>query len=133
MDNTQRDLAIYRMNRAVETVEIAKELYAHNHFKDAINRSYYAVFFAIRGLFALRGIDFKKHKTLLGKFNLEYIATGIFSKEIGRGLHILAQARESSDYDDFFIVSKEQCLGQIQYAEMVIKEIQKYIAEKYSI
>lgn len=128
MDNIQQGLAIYRLNRAVETVEIAKELYLNSHFKDAINRSYYAVFFAIRGLFALRGIDFKKHKTLLGKFNADYVATGIFSKDIGRGLHILAQVRESSDYDDFFIVSKEQCWGQIQYAEIVIREISK---EKY--
>ena len=46
MDNIE--LSRYRLARAEETLIVAKELYTNKHYKDAINRSYYAAFFAMR-------------------------------------------------------------------------------------
>lgn len=43
MDNIE--LSRYRLDRAEETLIVAKELYTNKHYKDAINRSYYAAFF----------------------------------------------------------------------------------------
>ena len=37
-----KELLKYRYDRAVETLEVAKELFANGKFKDANNRSYYA-------------------------------------------------------------------------------------------
>ena len=70
MDNIE--LSRYRLARAEETLIVAKELYTNKHYKDAINHSYYAAFFAMRAVFALQNTDLKKHKTLLGNFNKEY-------------------------------------------------------------
>lgn len=60
MDNIE--LSRYRLARAEETLIVAKELYTNKHYKDAINRSYYAAFFAMRAVFALQNTDFKKQK-----------------------------------------------------------------------
>lgn len=83
MDNIE--LSRYRLARAEETLIVAKELYTNKHYKDAINRSYYAAFFAMRAVFALQNTDFKKHKTLLGNFNKEYISTGKLPKNVAEG------------------------------------------------
>lgn len=45
MTQKQKDLCLYRMTQAEETIKSAK-LCLENHFlKDAINRSYYAAFY----------------------------------------------------------------------------------------
>ena len=129
MDNIE--LSRYRLARAEETLIVAKELYTNKHYKDAINRSYYAAFFAMRAVFALQNTDFKRHKTLLGNFNKEYISTGKLPKEYGRGIHMLALIREASDYDDFFVVSQEECEEQIRFVEKLVKDIKKFMVTQW--
>ena len=98
MDNIE--LSRYRLARAEETLIVAKELYTNKHYKDAINRSYYAAFFAMRAVFALQNTDFKKHK-------------------------------EASDYDDFFVVSQEECEEQIRFVEKLVKDIKKFMVTQW--
>lgn len=45
MQDKAKDLCIYRMNSALETLGAAKVCMESKHYKDAINRSYYAAFY----------------------------------------------------------------------------------------
>ena len=47
MDNRQIDLANYRIQEAKNTLQVAKNCLKDGFYKDAINRSYYAAFYAI--------------------------------------------------------------------------------------
>lgn len=42
----------------------------------------------------------------------------------------LKQLREKSDYDDFYIASKEKSIEQIETAEIVLKKIKGYLTDK---
>lgn len=99
-------------------------------YKDSINRSYYTAFYAIKAVLALGTIDFKRHKDVVAYFNKEYVATGIVSRELGRKLGMLKQLREKSDYDDFYIASKEQAQEQFDTAKYTIENIEQYLKEK---
>ena len=121
------NLAKYRIDTARETLNVAKECLENKHYKDSINRSYYASFYAARSILALERIDFKRHKDVIAYFNKNYVATGIFEKDIGRKLARLQQKREQSDYDDFYIASREKAEEQFQTAELVIGEVKKYL------
>ena len=70
-------LAKYRMDTSMETLNVARECLENKHFKDSINRAYYA---------SLERVDFKRHKDVIAYFNKNYVATGIFDREIGRNL-----------------------------------------------
>lgn len=96
-------------------------------YKDSINRSYYATFYAVKAVLALSTVDFKRHKDVMGYFNKEYVAKEIFPREIGRKLGTLQRVREKSDYDDFYIASREKAEEQFQTAELVIGEVKKYL------
>lgn len=52
MDNANKavDLCVYRMNNAKETLETAKLCMDHKRYKDTINRSYYAAFYAVKAV-----------------------------------------------------------------------------------
>lgn len=127
MDKEMQELLKYRFDRAVETLEVAKELYASGKFRDSNNRSYYAAFYAIKAIYTIRGLDFKKHKTLLANFNKEYVATEIFPREIGRKISTLALIREQSDYNDFYMASKQESQQQVEIAEELINLVREYL------
>ena len=130
MNDKKEDLCIYRIRNAVETLGVAALCLESQHYKDSINRSYYAVFYAIRALLALEEIDFKRHKDAVAYFNKTYVATEIFSREMGKKLGRLKQERESSDYDDFYVASLTDATDQYNSAKLIIDEIEKYLADK---
>jgi uncharacterized protein (UPF0332 family) len=127
LDNKNWDLSQYRLNTAKETLIVAQECFANNHYKDAINRSYYAAFYAARAVLAVEGVDFKRHKDVVAHFNKEYVATGKVSRDLGRLLARLQQKREQSDYDDFFIASREEAEKQLKNAISIVDGIKQYL------
>ena len=130
MDNEIRELLKYRYDRAVETLEVAKELFKNGKYKDANNRSYYAAYYAMRAVYTLQGKDFKKHKTLLAEFNKEFVATEIFPRTIGRKISMLALIREQSDYNDFYIASIAESQQQVEIADELIKLVADYLKKQ---
>lgn len=61
-DDRKNDLSRYRLNNAKESMEVAENCYRDSHYRDAINRSYYAAFYAVKAVLAVEGTDFKRHK-----------------------------------------------------------------------
>lgn len=127
-NNRQYELSQYRLKEADDTLQVAKNCYESGYFKDTINRSYYSVFYAIKAVLALGTVDFKRHKDVIAYFNREFVATDVFPREMGRRLSELKQLREKSDYDDFYIASKDKAVEQIKTAEYVLEKIKDYIA-----
>lgn len=127
MDNEMQELMKYRFNRAVETLTVAQALLENGNYRDANNRSYYAVYYAIKAVYALKGKDFKKHKTLIAEFNKEFVATEIFPRSLGKKISMLALIREQSDYNDFYIASKQESEQQVEIAEELVDVVREYL------
>lgn len=129
MDERQGDLSNYRIAEANDSLKVALHCLKEGSYKDSINRSYYAAFYAVKAVLALSTVDFKWYKDVMGYFNKEYVAKEIFSREIGRKLGTLQKVREKSDYDDFYIASKEKAEEQYETAELVIDVVKEYLAK----
>ena len=108
-------------------MEVAKNCCDKGFYKDSINRSYYSAFYSVKAVLAYGTIDFKRHKDVIGYFNKEYVASGVFPRELGRRLGTLKQYREKSDYDDFYIASKEIAIEQIETANLVLDKVKEYL------
>ena len=130
MSEKKIDLCIYRMRSAIETLGVSALCLESQHYKDSINRSYYAAFYAVKAVLALEEIEFKRHKDAVAHFNKTYVATDIFPREIGKKLGRLKQERETSDYDDFYIASSTDAEEQYAAAELIIAEVKKYLDRK---
>lgn len=127
MQDKNKDLSQYRLSNASETLEVANDCFDNGHYRDAINRSYYAAFYAAKAILALEEIDFKRHKDVIAYFNKEYVATEKIPKDIGKKLARLQQKREKSDYDDFFIASQDEAFSQIEAAKDIINAVTEYL------
>ena len=126
---TRVDLCKYRLEVAHKDVESAKVLLGIDDYRGANNRAYYAIFHAINAIHALDGMSYKKHKDAIANFNKNYIKTEIFSRDWGRKINEAEQIRHASDYDDFYIASKQESVSQVELAEELLIEIEKYYEE----
>lgn len=129
MTEKQRDLCIYRFEKAEETIRSSKLCMDNKFFKDSINRSYYAAFYATKAVLALEDVDFKRHKDVIAYFNQHFVATERFDREVGRKLARLQKKRETSDYDDFFVASMDEASEQLEIASFIVDTVKKYLAE----
>ena len=128
MDEDKRvELSKYRMEQSEETMKAAKICLDNKLLKDCINRCYYVAFYAIKAVLAIEGIDFKRHKDAVAYFNKTYVASGKFSREIGKLLGRLKTVREDSDYSEFFLVSIKDAEKQYDAARVIQSSIKKYL------
>lgn len=89
----------------------------------------YAMFTGVRAVLAKDGVDYSKHSGVIAYFQKEYIKTGIFDKKYSKYIQNAFQVRNSSDYDDFYIVSITEAQEQMEKAEELIKIIKKYLQD----
>lgn len=124
------DLANYRIETAKSDLKAATILMREEEYRGANNRAYYAIYHAISAVHALDGKSYKRHKDTLANFNKDYVKTGIFSKNFGRKIAQAEEIRHASDYDDFYIATKENAEEQIMTAKELIEQIEFYCQER---
>ena len=130
MEGSVTDLSRYRLEKAAEDMETAVENLTAGRYRASINRSYYAVFHALRAVTALDRFDSGKHSGIIAFFNQHYVKTGVFDKEISKMIDACYRLREKADYDDFFPASREDAVRQIEKAKCVIQAVERFIREK---
>lgn len=127
MADHKKELMRYRLQTAKERLDAAKSLLQEKCYKDSVNRSYYAMFTAIRAILALDGQDFSKHAGVISYFQREYVKTGKFDKKYSNYISQAFQIRNNADYADFFLVSENDAREQYERAAELIAEIEKYV------
>ncbi|MBR1476559.1 MAG: HEPN domain-containing protein [Lachnospiraceae bacterium] len=133
MDKNNRNaLAKVRMDDAYILISDAKQLLKIDSYKSANNRAYYAIEKSLKALLALAGVDSETHKGVLYLFNERYIRMGAheFDSDDYKLVQKAAQIRSASDYDDFYIANKEECVLQVQNAEKFFEKVKKYIEDR---
>ncbi|MBQ6538137.1 MAG: HEPN domain-containing protein [Eubacterium sp.] len=131
MESRLIELSKYRYETAMDDLDTAKNNYRDGKYKQAVNRSYYAVFHGLRAITALDEFDSKKHSGIIAYFNKNYVKTGVFESEISKKIQSAYRLRENADYQDFFVVSKQDTLNQLDNAMDVLKKIKTYLDEKW--
>ena len=125
---SRKDLCLHRIRTAKDNLRAAKILLAADEYKSANNRAYYAIFYTVNAVHALYGNAFKRHKDAIGNFNKDYVRTEIFPREMGRKIGEAEEIRHASDYDDFYIASKDEAEEQLEYTKELFEAIKKYLA-----
>lgn len=126
-ENFLRDLTVYRLDIAKHRIEVSKSLLDDGHYQDSINRSYYAIFTAVRALLAEEKIDFKKHSAVISYFRKNYIKTGIFDVKFSDYIGKAFEWRNDCDYEDFFFVSREETETQYNHAIEFYEAVKNYL------
>ena len=127
MEGSLKDVALVRIERAEEMLASAKDNFERDDLKTALNRSYYAIFHAIRAVNILDGFDSSKHSGVIAHFNQFILKEGKMNPQYSGIIKKASYRREKSDYDDFYVVSRKETEEQIQNAEVFVEDVRKYL------
>ena len=98
----------YRYQRANETIKEVPYLKQQGYYNTAVNRLYYACYYAAIALLIKHGINPSTHAGVKQMIGMHFVATNRLSRESGRCFSLLFERRHSSDYDDFAYSSEEE-------------------------
>ena len=130
MAGSIKDLSRYWYERSSEELENAKAMLETGKYKLALNRSYYSIFHGMRAVNVLDEFDSSKHSGVIAHFNQYHVKTGDFSKEASKIIRTSSEMREHADYEDFFVVSRQDAEEQVQTAQTFHEFITNYLQKK---
>ena len=126
-DFTPEDYIRYRIDRATETLEEVLIHIENGFWNTAINRMYYACFYAVNALLAKYRIEVLSHSGVRQKFGEHFVKTGLVDRELAKHFTELAEKRHKGDYNDFYDYDEETVLHLYPLSQRFIEEIKKIL------
>jgi uncharacterized protein (UPF0332 family) len=118
------------LEKANQTLEDAKLLANDKRWNPCVNRLYYACFYAVSALLAKSEYSSNKHTGIRSLFNLNFVKTGVISKETAEIHNDLFDRRQEGDYADFVASREDQVLPRIAKTDNFIKAIVSLLQNK---
>jgi len=128
MNGTKKDLINYRIARARDTLEDAQILAENKKWNSAINRLYYAAYYAVIALLLSNDLKPTTHNGAKSNFSEHFVKTGKIDKELGKIFSQLFSWRQKGDYDDLFDFQEENVLPYFEPVKKLISEVEKLVA-----
>jgi uncharacterized protein len=100
-DGTPAEAVLYWWNKALESLKAARRELVAQGYTFAINRAYYALFYAVSALLLEEGRRFSKHSGVRAAFNRDIIRPGRLSRKHGELYNQLFRDRQEGDYVEF--------------------------------
>lgn len=122
-------LVTYRLEQADESLDAARVLIEKKLYRPALNRAYYAMFYAVLALLATRKRETSKHGGAISLFDKEFVKPGTFTKDFSRWLHEAFDLRQRSDYTIEFQVTKEEVKRTLEHAVSFVGKVKAALAK----
>jgi len=132
-EQSRQSLIRYRIERADETMEEVDILSEKGHYNAAVNRLYYACFYATQALLLKHHIAATTHSGVKSMFGLHFVSKGIVSIEYGKTFNTLFEKRHSSDYEAFAYCDKELVNDLTPLAEAFIARIKELLTDNNNV
>ena len=84
----------------------------------------------MRAVNALDGFDSSKHSGVIAHFNRFHVKEGHFPKDASKIIRSAAEIREQADYEDFFVVNRQDVREQIEKAEVFLSLVKEYLEKE---
>jgi len=129
-EQQKRNLVLYKVNKAKETLNEI-EVHLQNEFwNTAVNRLYYACFYAVTALLIDKGLYTKTHTGTKQLFGLHFVKTGVITKEAGEFYTDIFDQRQTGDYEDFFFFVKDDVMALLPPARDLIATIEQILLKQ---
>ncbi|PSQ70956.1 MAG: hypothetical protein BRD38_03730 [Bacteroidetes bacterium QH_9_67_14] len=112
-----------RMGRAWDSLQAARSTLEDGFGHTAVNRLYYACFYAAEALLASGQHSAKTHKGVRTLFNKHFVKPGSFPPDLADFYNDLFDERMKSDYEAFVEIDAENVRSWLPQAEAFIEEV----------
>ena len=85
------------------------------------------MYYAVLALTVVDGYSTSKHAGVIAFFDRAYIKTGIFTKELSKGLHLAFERRQAQDYGEFTEAEPTTAHETLSDARQFVEQINNYL------
>jgi uncharacterized protein (UPF0332 family) len=128
-----RTLGQSRLAQADEALSAAQILLAQDSLRTAVNRAYYAMFYAVLALLAVRKQETSKHAGAISLFDREFVKPGVFSKNLSQYLHRAFRRRLAADYAVPSTIQQTETQQVFDEAKVFIARIKTYLSQELAL
>jgi len=126
----RKELVVYRIAKARETFEEVKLHIENELWSTAVNRLYYACYYAVIALLIDKEIQPRTHNGVRQMFGLHFIKTGVVDNSLGKFFTDIYDMRQTGDYDDYIEFSKDDIMDLIEPANDLISKAEDLLLNK---
>lgn len=123
---TLKEVALYIEN-ADESLIVAQLNLDNDFYSAAINRAYYAIFYAANALLATQKLARSKHSGVLAAFRQHFIKTKLLSPELSEIYGQVMEDRQEGDYEIITATSKEDAVIDVAQARQFVDEVRAWL------
>jgi len=95
----------------------------------AVNRAYYAIFYAANALLATKGLERSKHSGVIAAFRQHFVKTGLIETEYSRFYGAAMDDRHEGDYEVESVLDYDKAERDLGWAERFIVRIEAALYE----
>ena len=117
----------YRLERANDTLLDVRIAIKNSRWNNAANRLYYACYYAVIALLLNDGYTARTHSGVKALLGLHYAKEEIINNALMKAYRKMFNLRQSGDYDDMAVLTKDEVLDLLEPAEQFIKTIETLI------
>ncbi|MBU0512470.1 MAG: HEPN domain-containing protein [Chloroflexi bacterium] len=128
-DPTWKEVALYIEN-AHESLSVAKLNLDNDFYAAAINRAYYAIFYAANALLVTKNLSRSKHTGVLAAFRQHFVKTGLVSPELSEIYGQVMDDRHEGDYELITATSQEDAAIDLQQAHRFVDAVEAWLTKE---
>ena len=128
-EKDRQDLIRYRITRARETFDEVALHVENKLWNTAVNRLYYASYYAVIALLISQEIKATTHSGVRQMFGLHFVKTGIIDRELGKFYTDIFDMRQTGDYEDYMDFTENDVLDLLQPANDLITQIENLLSQ----
>lgn len=118
------------IEHAREMLEVAARNLADGFYGSAVNRAYYAIFYAANALLRTRSIIRSKHSGVMAAFRQYFVKPGLIEVQYSRIYGRVMDDRHASDYDVETATEPERAETDWEDARRFVDRVEQYLKEE---
>jgi len=116
--------------RARQVLDTSRLTLDHQDYITAINRAYYAIFYAANALLATRHMERSKHSGVIAAFREHFVKTGLIEPKYSDWYGVAMDARQRGDYSFELTLDDARARELIEQAERFVHRVEHYLREE---
>ncbi|MBX7234112.1 MAG: HEPN domain-containing protein [Caldilineales bacterium] len=129
MEEYARAYARLRLERAREELQTAEENIANGHFRAAVSRSYYAIFYMASAALFSQSVQRSKHSGVESAFAEHLVKSGQIESVYSRSYQRVRRLREEADYAERVEIDESTARQTLAEAERFVTRVEKFLNE----
>jgi uncharacterized protein (UPF0332 family) len=125
----RHEVALY-IDHARQMLVVAEHNLNDGFHSSAINRAYYAIFYAANALLATQGLARSKHSGVISAFREHFVKPGLIEPEYSRLYGRVMSDRQAGDYEIDKVLATDQARSDLDDARNFVTRMETYLRQE---